>query len=76
MNNVLGATINSWIWSLTKGMVLVFLFLYLVFAFIVWRQTNLLNHVLGTKLSPVIKLVAVLHLIFALLVIILSFLTL
>lgn len=47
--------------TLAEGLILVFLFLYLLFAVLVVRQTQLLNHTLETSISPLIKLVGVLH---------------
>ncbi len=70
MNSVLGEEATSYIlnfavWDLTKIGLLVFLGLYVVFAFLVVRQIRLLNSVLGTNFSPFFKAVALLHVVLA-----------
>jgi len=48
-----------------KGLLLIFVFGYLIFALIVVRQVQLMISVLETILSPWIKILAVGHLLFA-----------
>ncbi|MCG2686019.1 hypothetical protein L6258_01455 [Candidatus Parcubacteria bacterium] len=43
-------------WPLFKLFLLLFLACYLVFAAVVVRQVQLLNRILGTRLSPFLKL--------------------
>ncbi len=66
MNSVLGEEATSYIlnfavWDLTKVVLLIFLGLYLIFAFLVVRQIRLLNSVLGTNFSPLFKIAALFH---------------
>lgn len=49
------------IWLVVKGLTLVFLGVYLAFAFLVVRQIDLLNGVLGTPLSRILQGVALVH---------------
>lgn len=70
MNSVLGEEATSYIlnfavWDLTKVVLLIFLGLYLIFAFLVVRQIRLLNSVLGTNFSPFFKAIALLHVVLA-----------
>lgn len=53
------------IWDLTKIGLLVFLFLYLIFALLVVRQVGLLTSVLGTHFSPLFRTVGFLHVLLA-----------
>ena len=57
--------LNFAVWDLARGILLLFLALYIVFALLVVRQINLLNSVLGTHFSPLFRMVAVLHVLLA-----------
>lgn len=51
---------------------IIFLSLYVIFSFIVVRQVQLLNHTLGTGLSPVLKVISIANLIFAIIIFVVS----
>lgn len=53
------------LWLIVKGFLLLFVFGYCLFALIVVRQVQLMTSVLKTSLSPWIKILAVIHLVFA-----------
>ena len=57
--------LNFAVWDLTKGGLLVFLGLYIIFTLLVVRQVQLLTSVLGTNFSPLFKTVALLHVVLA-----------
>jgi hypothetical protein len=68
--NVLGEQASQYIlnfavWDLARGVLLLFLVLYLIFALLVVRQINLLNSVVGTHFSPLFRMVALLHVLLA-----------
>lgn len=76
--NVLGEQASRYIlgaavWDLARGILLLFLILYLVFALLVVRQIALLNSVLGTHFSPLFRMVALLHVLLAAGVLIFAF---
>ena len=48
-------------------------FLYLFFAFALWRQTQLMSRVVEVKASPLLKLLSILHLVLAVIVFGLTF---
>lgn len=52
---------------------IVFLLGYLIFAFLILRQVNLMTSVLGTNLSPFLKAFAWLHLFVAVIILLVSF---
>lgn len=52
-------------WLIFKAFFLVFISGYCLFALIVVRQVQLMTSVLKTSLSPWLKILAVLHLVFA-----------
>lgn len=76
MDNVTGEVLGAWVtnfsYILGAVMTVSLLGLYLLFAVMVVRQTLLLNSLLETRASLVLKPLAYLHLIFALLIFILS----
>lgn len=76
MDNVTGEVLGAWVTSfsyfLGAVMSVSLLGLYLLFAVLVVRQTILLNSLLETRASLVLKPLAYLHFIFALLIFVLS----
>ncbi|MEK7611440.1 MAG: DUF5657 family protein [Patescibacteria group bacterium] len=76
MGNVTGEILGTWVtnfsYILGAVMTVSLLGLYLLFAVMVVRQTLLLNSLLETQASLVLKPLAYLHFIFALLIFILS----
>lgn len=56
--------INISPWFVVKIIILVLLVFYIFFAAILNRQVTLMNHVLEAKFSPLIKLFALIHLLF------------
>lgn len=62
--------------SLTKAGLLFFLFLYIVFAFLVLRQVNLMTKTLQVGLEAVIRSVAVLHFLISIVIFVYAFLML
>lgn len=53
------------VWTVAKIVVLVSTGLYFLFAWLVVRQVNLLNSMLGTNLSTTFRIAALLHLVLA-----------
>ncbi len=49
------------IWLFIKLFVLVLLFFYFVLSLIITRQVDLMNQVLGTRISPAIQTAVVFH---------------
>jgi hypothetical protein len=49
-------------WSIVKIFILILLALYIIFAAVLNRQVTLMNQVLEAKFSPIIKLLAIIHL--------------
>ncbi len=49
------------LWLFIKLFVLVLLFFHFVLAALVIRQTSLMTQVLGTNISPLIKLITLIH---------------
>ncbi len=49
------------IWLLVKLFVLVLLFFYFVMSLIIARQVDLMNQVLGTNISPLLRTIVVFH---------------
>jgi hypothetical protein len=75
VNIPLEKTINSlisgaFLIDLAWLMAIIFLILYTVFAFIIVRQVHLLTRTLGTALSPWLKFIAWVHLVFPVLILI------
>ena len=62
------ALLNIDPWLIFKGFLLIFVLGYLIFALVVVRQVQLTTLVLKTTLSPWIKALAIVHLIFAIIV--------
>lgn len=58
------ALLNFDPWLILKGFLLVFTFGYFIFALVVVRQVQLMTSVLATNLSPLIKVLAAIHLLF------------
>lgn len=61
-------------WLVVKIGILVFLIFYVFFAAILNRQVTLMNQVLEAKFSPVIKLLAVIHLFVTIFILIIALL--
>ena len=68
--------INLNIWLIAKGFVLLALGVYLIFAIMVIREVDLMNNTLTGVFNLPIKIVALMHLILAVLVLILAILIL
>ena len=68
IDNLLTFSITDLAWL----MAIAFLILYLVFAFIIVRQVHLLTRTLGTALSPWLKFIAWAHLVFSVLVLVVT----
>jgi len=66
MENILITGFNTWI--LIKALALVLLAMYLVFAFVVTRQVNLMTRTLHLGFDAPVKFLAYFHLAFAVLV--------
>lgn len=49
-------------WFIGKILILILLVLYIIFALVLNRQVTLMNQVLFARFSPVIKFLAVIHL--------------
>lgn len=47
--------------TLFKLFLLVLAFFYLIFAIVIYRQISLMSQVLNSKLSPIVKSIALLH---------------
>lgn len=62
MFNELNALTTFDIWIIFKILSLAFLVIYSIFAFLLVRQTDLLNGVVGTPLSKILQAIALLHL--------------
>ena len=67
-NSLIGVTLTDLVWLLA----ILFLVLYVIFAFIIVRQVNLLNRTLGTALSPLLKVFAFAHLVISIVIFLLS----
>lgn len=52
---------NIQIWDIIKVLLDMGLLIYVIFALIVIRQVELMGHVIGIKLTSVLRLVAVFH---------------
>lgn len=72
MNNFWSFLTSISIWGVAKLLVLVALGIYLVFAVVVVRQVYAMVKVVSSELDSVIKIIAWLHLILALLVVFLA----
>lgn len=70
--DILGVWVESTGILIGRFILFFFLVFYLSFAIMLIRQVGLLNKLLGTPLSPFIKLLAWVHFLFALLIFIFS----
>ncbi len=53
--------ITSLLFLVVKGLVIFGLGLYIIFAFVILRQEQLMSHVLEESFEPVLRLVSVFH---------------
>ena len=60
------------IWTIAKGAVVVFCLLYIVFALVVLRQARLMTETLEVGFEKQIKFLALAHLLFAVVVLVLA----
>lgn len=60
------------IWTIAKGAVVVFLLLYIVFSVVVLRQARLMTETLEVGFEKQINILAIAHLVFAVVVFILA----
>lgn len=58
------------IWVVFKVLIVLGLFIYLLFSLVIIRQVDLMTGVLSGKLNPELKIVALVHFVFALIVLI------
>jgi hypothetical protein len=68
--------ISSPIWSIVKIFFCVGLGVYVVFALVVFRQIQIMSETVKLKLEMAIKILAFIHLLFALLLLVLAIITL
>lgn len=52
---------NTFIWVLLKWAILLILTLYAIFALVIIRQVDLMGKTLITKVSPLLKAIAIVH---------------
>ena len=71
-SQILGFFLSLQIWGIVKGLLLFFLFLYIIFAIVVVRQVNLMKKALNGALDWSLILIAWLHLGFAIIVFLLA----
>jgi hypothetical protein len=71
-DNWLDMIMNISVWSVAKAIILLALVIYLIFAIVVIRQVNAMTKVVSGQLNVPLKLLSWAHLIFTLLVIVLS----
>ena len=64
--------ISWWPWGFIKIFLIVLLLLYTVFAAICLRQIDLMNQVIEAQISPLLRLIAILHLSVAILILLYS----
>lgn len=64
---------NDYIFTIAKGVTLLILLLYAIFALIIVRQVDLMSKTLVTNISPIVKSLAIIHAGFAIGLIILVF---
>lgn len=69
---IINAILNIQIWGLFKLFIVVGVFIYVLFSLVIVRQVDLMTEVLRGTLTPGLKIVALAHLIFSLLVLILA----
>lgn len=62
IEDIIEQLINFSLTDIAWLMAILFLIVYLIFAFIIVRQVNLLTRTLGTALSPTLKIIAWAHL--------------
>ena len=74
--NLMGLNLNIDPWILIKIPVLILLGLYLVFAFVVVRQTRIMTDTLEIGLEVPIKILSYLHFLFALALLVFAFIVL
>lgn len=68
--------ISFTIWSIMKIFIILFLVIYIVFAFVVVRQVQLMTQTLEVGFEGQLKFLAFIHLLFAVATLILAFLIL
>ena len=61
IDQLIGLTSLFSFWAFIKLFLLVLLFFYFVLALVITRQVDLMNQVLGTNISPFIRLVVIGH---------------
>jgi hypothetical protein len=71
-DNWLDIILNISVWSVAKVLMLIALVIYLIFAVVVIRQVSVMTKVVSGRLNIPLRLISWAHLIFTLLVIILS----
>lgn len=59
-------------WMIVKISVLIFLFIYIIFAIIVTRQINLMSETLDVEFDEIIKVIGMFHLIISVAIFLLS----
>lgn len=57
--------ISWWPWIYLKLFFLIFFVLYIIFASILFRQIDLMNQMIEAQISPLLKLIGLIHLIAA-----------
>jgi len=58
---LLASLMNIQIWDIVKVLLEIGLLIYVIFSLIVIRQVDLMGHVIGIKLTSVLRLLAVIH---------------
>ncbi|OGG05876.1 hypothetical protein A2872_02650 [Candidatus Gottesmanbacteria bacterium RIFCSPHIGHO2_01_FULL_42_12] len=61
LDQLIGFTNLFTFWAFVKLFFLVLLFFYFVLSLVIARQVDLMNQVLGTNISPFIRLVVIVH---------------
>ena len=65
-------TLGLSIWSVVKVLILIFLLIYIVFAFVVVKQVKLMIITLEVGFENQLKLLSIIHLLFAIAVLVLA----
>lgn len=71
-NQIINAIFNIQIWGVFKIFIVAGVFIYVLFSLVIVRQVALMTSVLDGTLNPGLKVAALAHLIFALLVLLLA----
>lgn len=71
-NQIVNAIFNIQIWGLFKVFIVAGVFIYVLFSLVIVRQVELMTEVLRGTLTPGIKIAALAHLVFSLLVLLLA----